>query len=113
MPPDSTVFATAASGPTALATSLEPWAKAIAQAVKIIRIPNTRSTLAKRCCSLGTYFTRLTRKPPNAATSRPIRNDRGTALANLEPSPRSISTPICFRPLSRVTMEIMKPTIHI
>ena len=40
--------ATEESGPMALATSLEPWAKAMAQAVMIIRMPNTFSTLAKR-----------------------------------------------------------------
>ncbi|MNG03193.1 hypothetical protein D3C84_862620 [compost metagenome] len=42
-----TVETTAESGPMALATSLEPWAKAMAQAVITIRMPNTFSTLAK------------------------------------------------------------------
>ena len=37
---------TAASGPIAFATSFEPWAKAIAQAVQTISTPNTRSTVA-------------------------------------------------------------------
>jgi hypothetical protein len=46
-PPAATMEATAESGPMALATSLEPWAKAMAQAVMIIRMPNTFSTLAK------------------------------------------------------------------
>ena len=40
-----TVDTTADSGPMALATSLEPCAKAMAQAVTIIRMPKTFSTL--------------------------------------------------------------------
>ena len=42
------MLTTAARGPTALATSFEPWANAMLQAVKIINTANTRSTLAKR-----------------------------------------------------------------
>ncbi|CAI8418199.1 MAG: Uncharacterised protein [Halieaceae bacterium] len=30
-----------------------------------------------------------------------------------EPVPKSTSKPTCFRPFRKVTMEIMKPTIHI
>ena len=45
-PPLLTMDSTAASGPMPLATSLEPWAKAMAQAVKIIMGVKTFSTLA-------------------------------------------------------------------
>src|SRR5690606_20386747 len=44
-PPELTTLTTAAKGPIALATSFEPWAKAIQQAVVIINTPKIRSTL--------------------------------------------------------------------
>ncbi len=72
-----TTLTTAASGPTALATSLEPWAKAMAQAVKIIRMPNTRSTLVKRLtesASLSLLMPRIMRMP-SSATRTPITAD--------------------------------------
>ena len=71
--PDLMVAMAAAIGPTALATSLEPWAKAIAHAVKTINTANTFSTLAKRS-SDSIAWLRLTRvniAPPTRATSRP------------------------------------------
>ncbi|MNT44034.1 hypothetical protein D3C72_1805350 [compost metagenome] len=45
-PPDWITPTIPASGPTALATSLAPWAKAIEQAVNTISTANTFSTLA-------------------------------------------------------------------
>ena len=44
--PVFTISATAARGPTAFATSLEPWAKAMAQAVMMRRMVKTRSTFS-------------------------------------------------------------------
>ena len=50
IPPVVTTPTIAATGPIALATSLEPWAKAMPEAVTIIRMPNTFSTSVKRDC---------------------------------------------------------------
>ena len=112
-PPEATVLTTAASGPTALATSLDPWANAMAQAVNTIRMANTRSTWSKRCPGVGLSSTRFNSCAPPRATSSPTAALIGSALANFDPRPRSSSMPTCLSPLRRVTMQIMKPTTHI
>ena len=105
-PPVCTTLITAASGPTALATSLEPWAKAMAQAVKIISTPNTRSTPEKPNWSVWRLlaWTRRSITVPSAATATPARME-SSRLA-----PKLRSRPTCLSPLVRVTMVTAKPT---
>ncbi len=101
-----TTLITAASGPTALATSLEPWAKAMAQAVKIISTPNTRSTLLKPKWSSArrSYLMRRCMAMPTPMIATPSR------MESRKLWPKLRSSPTCFRPLVRVTMATMKPT---
>ena len=94
MSPPWAAFTAAASGPMALATSLEPWAKATAQAVRIWSTANTRSTLEKRFFSSGgSLRIRFSRKKPNTAPNRPSRAESPTD------SPRSKSRFRFLRPL--------------
>ncbi len=87
------VLAIAARGPIALATSFEPWANAIAQAVNIIKMANTRSTFAKRLPSeaMGSSLIFFSIRAPTKATPIPTITPTGKALANLLPRPKSIS----------------------
>ena len=65
-PPFCTTPFTAARGPMALATSLEPWANAIEQAVNIMSTPNRRSRFATRSSALpasSVLILRIARKP--------------------------------------------------
>ena len=96
----------AASGPTALATSLEPWAKAMAQAVKIISTAKTRSTELKRksLSASGSGLMRLRMILPTSITIAP------PARAQRKLCRKVRCRPTCLRPLTMVTMEITKPT---
>ena len=71
--PEVTVLTTAATGPTALATSLDPCANAIPQAVKIISTPKIFSTLVKRKSKSaeGSIFSRRISKMPMPMVTRP------------------------------------------
>ena len=71
--PDFIVAMAAAIGPTALATSLEPWAKAIAHAVNTINTAKTFSTLAKRSSDsmASMRLTRINMMVPTTETRRP------------------------------------------
>jgi len=95
----------AASGPTALATSLAPWAKAIEQAVKIISTAKTFSTLAKwKVLSASTSsLIRLSSATPSSATSRPMPKAMTTPCWLLR------CKPTCLRPLVTVIKATMKP----
>ena len=53
VPSEVTIETTAAIGPIAFATSLDPWAKAIAHAVIIIKIPNWFSTFEDNLLDLS------------------------------------------------------------
>ena len=88
-------------------------AMAMAQAVKIMRMPNTLSTFSVLLMSPWTLVTRRNNNAPNAATPAPTKVETTIALVNLEPIPMSTSNPTCFRPFNKVTMQIMKPTKNI
>ena len=105
-PPDCTMLTTAASGPMPLATSFEPCAKAIAQAVNSIIGTNTFSTLAKwkSRLSSATYLMRSISTQPMPAIARPI----SAATPKLAATDRS--TLRCLSPFHSVTSEITKPT---
>src|SRR5690606_28436888 len=104
-PPAWIAPTTAASGPTALATSLAPWANAMAQAVKIIRTAKTFSTLAKwnaRSASSSTLMRASNAMPSNATTTpMAIESSRLCGVAR--------SMPTCLRPLVKVIRDTMKP----
>ncbi len=104
-PPAWIAPTTAASGPTALATSLAPWAKAMEQAVKIIRTAKTFSTLAKwnaRSASSSTLI-RVSKAMPSSATSTPMATESNRLCEVAR------SMPTCLRPLVKVMRETMKP----
>ena len=85
----------------------------MAQAVKIISMPKTRSTFSIEFSSFPLGFSRLSKTPPTSATAKPTPTDSASALAKFEPKPKSALRPTCLSPLVKVTMEIMKPTSHI
>src|SRR5690606_29873664 len=104
---------TAAMGPTALATSLEPWAKAMQQAVKIMRMAKTRSTLEKRFLESAavSWVTRRRHRTPRMVTTTATPRAIRVLSPKLKETPESLNTWVS--PLRIVTMEIRKPTANI
>src|SRR5690606_3753941 len=104
---------TAAMGPTALATSLEPWAKAMEQAVKTMRIANTRSTLANRFLASAalSWVTRLRKNTPTMVTRIATAMAIRLLSKKLKRMPDSLKTWVS--PFRMVTIEIRKPTANI
>ena len=104
-PPLLTTLTTAANGPIALATSFEPWANAIQQAVTTISSANTFSTLAA-CRSASSEPLNFIR-PINHLPKKP--NATAIAIASTYPLTALSSKPTCLRPFLIVTSDITKP----
>ena len=99
----------AANGPIALATSFDPWAKAIEQAVKIINTPNTRSTLC--ICAVGWSesgnLSLRNKKIPMVTVRSANARARKALWLNVT------SRPTWLKPFTSVTIAITKPTRNI
>ena len=105
MPPVCTTPTTAASGPMALATSFEPWAKAIEQAVNTINTPKTFSRLSSSCPSSSTSSASLrSKKMPRPMVMKPMTVAVNKVCARLS------SSPVRLRPLIMVIVEMTNPT---